>query len=191
MNGREVLACWEAVEPEMTIEPLRNLPVIRDLVVDRTPYEHKVASLRAVARRATEPYPGFPEPLSHKADQARLEGARLHQLHVLLLGLSGDPARRRSPISPGRRRWCSSGRPRSIRGNDQRKVARALARSGIFNCVSCYKCEEVCPAHIPIVSRRHRAAEGEGRATGAADGAAFACVPRRRGARAGASIRAI
>ena len=27
MNGREVLACWEAVEPEMTIEPLRNLPV--------------------------------------------------------------------------------------------------------------------------------------------------------------------
>ena len=35
---------------------------------------------------------------------------------------------------------------------DQRQVARALARSGIFNCVSCYKCEEVCPAHIPIVS---------------------------------------
>ena len=29
MNGREVLACWEAVEPDMTIEPLRNLPVIR------------------------------------------------------------------------------------------------------------------------------------------------------------------
>ena len=31
MNGREVLACWEAAEPAMTIEPLRNLPVIRDL----------------------------------------------------------------------------------------------------------------------------------------------------------------
>jgi len=37
MNGREVLACWEAAVPEMTIEPLRNLPVIRDLVVDRAP----------------------------------------------------------------------------------------------------------------------------------------------------------
>ena len=45
MNGREVLACWEAVEPVMTIEPLRNLPVIRDLVVDRTPFEEKVARL--------------------------------------------------------------------------------------------------------------------------------------------------
>jgi heterodisulfide reductase subunit C len=37
--------------------------------------------------------------------------------------------------------------------NDQQKVRRALERSGIFNCVSCYKCEEVCPAAIPIVTR--------------------------------------
>jgi heterodisulfide reductase subunit C len=36
--------------------------------------------------------------------------------------------------------------------NDPRKIARALAHSGIFHCVSCYKCEEVCPAHIPIVT---------------------------------------
>src|SRR5262249_9102373 len=25
--------------------------------------------------------------------------------------------------------------------------------TGIFNCVSCYKCEEVCPASIPIVTQ--------------------------------------
>jgi fumarate reductase (CoM/CoB) subunit B len=37
--------------------------------------------------------------------------------------------------------------------NDLAKVARSLARTGIFNCVSCYKCEEVCPASIPIVSQ--------------------------------------
>ena len=37
--------------------------------------------------------------------------------------------------------------------NDPEKVKRALARTGIFNCISCYKCEEVCPASIPIVSR--------------------------------------
>jgi fumarate reductase (CoM/CoB) subunit B len=36
--------------------------------------------------------------------------------------------------------------------NDLQKIARALAKSGIFNCVSCYKCEEACPAKIPIVS---------------------------------------
>ena len=48
--------------------------------------------------------------------------------------------------------------------NDPEKVARSLALTGIFNCVSCYKCEEVCPARIPIVSQSHRAAEGQGRA---------------------------
>jgi heterodisulfide reductase subunit C len=36
--------------------------------------------------------------------------------------------------------------------NSTAKVARSLAQTGIFNCVSCYKCEEVCPAGIPIVS---------------------------------------
>ena len=65
VNGREVLACWEAAEPVMTIEPLRNLPVIRDLVVDRTPYENKVASLEPWLER-NEPYLRFPEPLNHK-----------------------------------------------------------------------------------------------------------------------------
>ena len=59
------LACWEAVEPEMTIEPLRNLPVVRDLVVDRAPFERKVAELEPWIER-TAPYSGFPEPLSHK-----------------------------------------------------------------------------------------------------------------------------
>src|SRR5436305_14430730 len=64
MNGREVLACWEAAEPTMLIEPLRNLPVIRDLVVDRKPYEQKVASLEPWIERH-DPYPQFPEPLNH------------------------------------------------------------------------------------------------------------------------------
>ena len=59
MNGREVLACWEAVEPDMTIEPLRNLPVIRDLVVDRAPFERKVAtsSLGSSVRRTMPAFP--------------------------------------------------------------------------------------------------------------------------------------
>ena len=59
MNGREVLACWEAVEPKMMIEPLRNLPVIRDLVVDRTPFEAKVAG-SSPGLNGPRPTPGSP-----------------------------------------------------------------------------------------------------------------------------------
>ncbi len=60
MNGREVLACWEAAEPVMTIEPLRNLPVIRDLVVDRTPYETQGRKPGALAGAQTRRIRRFP-----------------------------------------------------------------------------------------------------------------------------------
>lgn len=150
MNGREVLACWEAVEPEMRIEPLRNLPVVRDLVVDRTRYERKVASFEPWLTR-TRPYPGFPEPLSHrdinhasKALDCISCASCYSACPVVRLGSLTDFAGPAPLVQLGQ----TALDPRQ----DQQQVARALSRSGIFNCVSCYKCEEVCPAHIPIVS---------------------------------------
>lgn len=151
MNGREVLACWEAVVPDMTIEPLRNLPVIRDLVVDRTPYEQRVAAFEPWLERPA-PYPGFPEPLSHndiknasKALDCISCMACYSACPVIGLGDLTDFAGPAPLVQLGQ----TALDPR----NDPDKVRRALERSGIFNCVSCYKCEEVCPAGIPIVTR--------------------------------------
>src|SRR4051812_16828535 len=151
MNGREVLACWEAVEPEMRIEPLRNLPVVRDLVVDRTPYEKKVAAFEPWIDRPLD-YPGFPEPLTHK--QMKHASKALDCIScmccysacpVISLGSLTDFAGPAPLVQLGQ----TALDPR----NDPQKVADALAKTGIFNCVSCYKCEEVCPAGIPIVSQ--------------------------------------
>ena len=151
MNGREVLACWEAVEPEMTIEPLRNLPVIRDLVVDRSPYERRVAAFEPWIERSI-PYPGFPEPLAHKDIKNASKAldciscmACYSACPVIGLGDLTDFAGPAPLVQLGQ----TALDPR----NDPQKVRRALQRSGIFNCVSCYKCEEVCPASIPIVTR--------------------------------------
>ena len=151
MNGREVLACWEAVEPEMTIEPLRNLPVIRDLVVDRSPYERRVAAFEPWTERAA-PYPGFPEPLAHKNIKNASKAldciscmACYSACPVIGLGDLTDFAGPAPLVQLGQ----TALDPR----NDPQKVRRALERSGIFNCVSCYKCEEVCPASIPIVTQ--------------------------------------
>ena len=151
MNGREVLACWEAVEPTMSIEPLRNLPVVRDLVVDRTPYEAKVAALEPWLERAA-PYAGFPEPLTHRDMRDASKALDCigcmccySACPVIGLGALTDFAGPAPLVQLGQ----TALDPR----NDPAKVARSLARTGIFNCVSCYKCEEVCPAHIPIVSR--------------------------------------
>ena len=151
MNGREVLACWEAVEPEMTIEPLRNLPVIRDLVVDRTPYESKVASLEPWLERRT-PMPDSPSRSSHK--QMKDASKALDCIGCMccysacpVIGL-GDLTDFAGPAP-----LVQLGQTALDPRNDPAKVARSLALTGIFNCVSCYKCEEVCPAAIPIVSR--------------------------------------
>jgi succinate dehydrogenase/fumarate reductase iron-sulfur protein len=151
MNGREVLACWEAVEPEMIIEPLRNLPVIRDLVVDRAPYERRIAAFAPWIERSV-PYAGFPEPLSHKEIKNASKAldciscmACYSACPVIGLGDLTDFAGPAPLVQLGQ----TALDPR----NDPQKVRRALEQSGIFNCVSCYKCEEVCPAAIPIVTR--------------------------------------
>jgi succinate dehydrogenase/fumarate reductase iron-sulfur protein len=151
MNGREVLACWEAVEPAMTIEPLRNLPVIRDLVVDRAPFERKVASLEPWLERPV-PYAGFPEPLSHKDIKNASKaldciGCMSCYSACPVIGL-GDLTDFAGPAP-----LVQLGQTALDPRNDPAKVARALAQTDIFNCVSCYKCEEVCPASIPIVTR--------------------------------------
>src|SRR5438270_9013557 len=151
VNGREVLACWEAVEPDMTIEPLRNVPVIRDLVVDRSPYERKVASFEPWLARPN-PYPGFPEPLTHR--EMRHASKALDCISCMccysacpVIGL-GDLTDFAGPAP-----LVQLGQTALDPRNNPDKVRRSLELTGIFNCVSCYKCEEVCPAGIPIVSR--------------------------------------
>ena len=136
MNGREVLACWEAVEPDMTIEPLRNLPVIRDLVVDRAPFERKVASLEPWIER-TAPYAGFPEPLSHKDMKSASKaldciGCMSCYSACPVIGL-GDLTSFAGPAP-----LVQLGQTALDPRNYPAKVARALAQTDIFSCVSCY-----------------------------------------------------
>ena len=47
--------CRESATPEMTLEPLRNLTVIRDLIVDRQEFERHKDSLRLFLDRVSFP----------------------------------------------------------------------------------------------------------------------------------------
>lgn len=151
INGKEGLACWEAATPGMVIEPLRNLPVIRDLVVDRTPFEARVASYEPwIVRDA--PYPGFPEPLSHKEIKHTSKtldciGCMSCYSACPVIGL-GDLTKFAGP-APLVQLAQSALDPR----NSEDKVRTMLADVDVYSCLSCYKCEEVCPAKIPIVSQ--------------------------------------
>lgn len=150
VNGREVLACWEPVEPEMTIEPLRNAPVVRDLVIDRTAYERRVVGLTPWLERQ-QPYPGFPEPLTHRAMTPAAKALDCISCMCCfsacpVVGL-GDETNFAGP-APLVQLARVALDPRD--GIDRGRIA--LERGSVFDCVSCYKCEEVCPVSIPIVT---------------------------------------
>jgi succinate dehydrogenase/fumarate reductase iron-sulfur protein len=151
VNGRETLACWAAAEPDMTIEPLRNLPVLRDLTVDRKPYEQRFLALEPWIHRAN-PYPGFPEPLTHR--EMRFASRALDCISCAacysacpVVGL-GDVTNFSGP-APLVQIGQAALDPRDSHDRWQHLIREA----SIFSCVSCYRCEEVCPASIPIVSR--------------------------------------
>lgn len=182
MNGREVLACWEAVEPSMTIEPLRNLPVVRDLVVDRSPFEAKVSAFEPWLDREA-PYPGFPEPLKHgemKNASKALDciGCMCCYSACPVVGL-GDATNFAGPAP-----LVQLAQTALDARNGEDKVRRSLASTGIFNCVSCYKCEEVCPARIPIVTQviePLKARTAQLRPADAPHASAFRAILARRG----------
>lgn len=147
VNGTPKLACWEPAEPEMTIEPLANLPVIRDLVVDRGPCRDGVCAIEPLIQRREE-YPGFPEPLSHRAME------RSHHLRECILCLACHAA---CPVmaQPGTRfagpAVLVNLAEVALDPRDGADRARIAAGAHVFSCVSCYECERVCPAGIPIV----------------------------------------
>ena len=148
VNGSPALACWEPAQDEMTIEPLRGLPVIRDLVTSREPFDEGLARIDPLLDRRAE-YPGFPEPLSHAVM------ARSSSLRDCIQCLACHAA---CPVvaEPG----SGFGGPALLvalaelaldprDGGDRTRAAHE--HLGVFKCVSCYECERVCPMEIPVV----------------------------------------
>ena len=181
MNGREVLACWEAVEPDMTIEPLRNLPVVRDLVVDRAPFDAKVAELEPWLERP-DALPGLSRAAVAQGHEGRLEGARLHRLHVLLFGLSGHRTRQPHQF----RRSCAAGPARPDGARPAQRSAqrfRARWRAPASSTASPATNAKRYVRRAFRSSADDRAAEGEGGVAGARHGPSSAGVPRGRRAR--------
>lgn len=64
VNGKPMLSCWEPAQETMTIDPLTNFPIIRDLVVDTEAYDKVILTLHpTIARR--NGVSKFPELISH------------------------------------------------------------------------------------------------------------------------------
>lgn len=150
VNGRAKLACWEPAEEEMVLEPLRNLPHIRDLVVDRQPYETKLQEFGPFLNRSNG-YAQFPEFIR---DEELRPTEHLRDCIQCLCCYAACPVIAQSdtgfagPVSLVQMALFAL----DPRDNGMNRAKVAAEKAEVFKCVSCYACESACPAEIPIVS---------------------------------------
>lgn len=182
VNGSPRLACWEEAESDMTIEPLSHLPVVRDLVTSRDPFEASLATLSPMIVRKTE-YAGFPEPLT-AIDMAPTDHLRdciqCLACHSVCPVLDQPDSGFAGPALLVALSELAQD-PRD--GEDRAGLASEVAH--VFKCVSCYECERVCPAEIPIIREAieplKRLACSVGTAPGAKRAVVFLDVVKERG----------
>lgn len=164
VNGSPALACWEPARPEMTIEPLANLPLVRDLVTERHPCREGLQALRPLIERTAD-YPGFPEPLAWEAMNRALH---LRDCILCLACHAACPVMAQPDSGFAGPMLLVALAELALDPRDGADRARLAEEAGVFKCVSCYECERVCPAEIPIVKEaieplKHRAyRRGEG-----------------------------
>ena len=134
------------------IEPLGNMPVIKDLVTDMDDFWRKLAprAALAAAARPRRPTPTTSGRMSPRQWDESPQARALPRVRRLLLGLRCAGARAPSSSVPRRspRRTATS----STRATTP-PHARAVDLSdehGLWECTRCYFCTQRCPKHIRV-----------------------------------------
>lgn len=189
VNGSPALACWDEALPEMTIEPLGNMPVIRDLVTSRDAYEAALARISPQLVRK-QPYASFPEPIT-EADFAPTVHLRDCIQCLACQSVCPVVAQPESGFAGPAVLVALSELAQDPRdGAERGRIAADIAQ--VFKCVSCYECERVCPVEIPIVGEAieplKRLAFKQTQAAGARRARAFLRVVKEQGRADGALV---
>lgn len=152
-NGREVLACATRASEypagaddviRIQLQPLKNHPVVRDLVVDRNRYFDRLSSARAFF--AVTGYHEIVDGMAMQAAQSVTTclNCGLCDSACQAYGVHADF------VGPAALAW-------TLRfAHDPREEARAQRQAvlesprGLAGCIDCGACSEVCPEAIPI-----------------------------------------
>ena len=156
VNGSAVLACWEAASTMMVIEPLRNFPIIRDLVVDCTGFNERMIDLRPLVER-DQPYPGFPEPLTH----VEIEPAyKVMSCIECMCCMAACDVLAEEKFEKAGKDWGGFYGPAAmvqlaevaLHPRDSADRVSLALKGGLEYCLSCNSCTLACPNEIPILT---------------------------------------
>ncbi|MFN3598306.1 MAG: succinate dehydrogenase/fumarate reductase iron-sulfur subunit [Aquificaceae bacterium] len=147
VNGFPKLACKEQVLPyvlfgeEITIEPLKNFEVLRDLVVDKEKVIGKIKELRLWIKE-TKKDPRIPPELSRKiensADCILCLSCQAYCPQVLEEKYAG-------PLFFAKLyRFYEDPREE----DKALRISQAIKEGNLYHCLSCNKCNLVCPKEV-------------------------------------------
>lgn len=144
VNGEPVLACVTPVPPgEITIEPLAGFRVIRDLIVDRDEVEHRLHGVMpwfSRIRPMTEPLAMPPAAYVRTAVLQLCKDCLCCHSACPVVASSGFQAFAGPFIlTKIAMRYFDT---RDDFGDQRLKTA---VREGLFECISCGRCDDVCP----------------------------------------------
>jgi succinate dehydrogenase / fumarate reductase iron-sulfur subunit len=151
INGRNRLACKVLIKdlgPRITIEPLRGLPVIKDLVVDMEPFFRKY---RAVMPWLIDDEPPPPrERLQTPQERARYEDTTkciLCAICTTACPIYWGTGEFLGPAAlVAAHRFVFDSRDRATK----ERLDILAGRSGAFQCRTVFNCTDACPQGIEI-----------------------------------------
>jgi succinate dehydrogenase/fumarate reductase iron-sulfur protein len=145
VNGEPKLACWDKAEKEMTIEPLPNLPIIRDLVVDRKPLEEQLKKVKPWIKRK-KPYLKFPEEFTPEEIPMLNDVFKLGRCLECGLCYAVCPLIEKSSfVGPETITHLAKF---TFDPRDGQEDRQTTAFSNVYYCTTCKRCSEVCPVEI-------------------------------------------
>ena len=154
IDGREGLACRVRLEhlgEIVTIEPLRSLPVIKDLLTDMTPFFEKyrrvepyfVGASPSFATRVLEPERVEPDkPLRKNADRA-IDCISCGACYSACPTVAANPAYL-GPAALNRALALAADQ----RDQDPDRMTLVAGPDGVYGCRSVGNCVSVCPAGV-------------------------------------------
>jgi succinate dehydrogenase / fumarate reductase iron-sulfur subunit len=159
VNGRSGLACQKHIsevmsdrDTELVIEPMQNLPVIKDLIVDMTKFWNNLEKVDPYVSTASRQISNT-EFLQTPQQRAKLQAAA----NCILCGscYSECNAAAVSDRFVGPHALAKAYRVMADNRDDRtdERVAKYNESGFVWDCTRCYNCNEVCPVEVQPLDR--------------------------------------